>query len=161
MLISNNSSRKILRLILLLGIVMFTRPFLNAQTVANDIRGTWLVDEKDAHIKIYLAKNGKYYGKIVWLNEPNEKDGTPKIDDENPNPKLQSRPLLGLLMLKGFSFNEQAKEWSGGTIYDSRAGKTYDAYMKFVDENKTTLKLTGYIMGIRQFGKTTTWTRAN
>ncbi len=148
-----------LRIALLLGCLFVAKAYAQAQVAAKDVRGLWLVEKKDAHIKVYLAKNGKYYGKIVWLKEPNEKDGSPKIDDENPDPKLQNRPLQGLLMLKSFRFDAEAEEWSGGTIYDSRSGKTYDAYMRFEGENKDILKLTGYVMGIRQFGKTTTWSR--
>ena len=45
--------------------------------------GKWWNGPKDAHIEIYKCGD-KFCGKIVFLSEPNEVDGTPKIDDENP-----------------------------------------------------------------------------
>ena len=37
------------------------------------ILGKWLNEDKDAHVQIY-QEGGKYFGKVVWLNEPNEED---------------------------------------------------------------------------------------
>ena len=38
-------------------------------------------------------------GKIVWLSEPNDKKGNPKLDRRNPDATLQTQPLLGLTIL--------------------------------------------------------------
>ena len=38
---------------------------------ADDVRGTYWNSEKTAHIRIYRAKDGLYYGKIDKLVEPN------------------------------------------------------------------------------------------
>ena len=135
---------------------MFLVIFSYAQTTAADaILGKWLNEDKDAHIQIY-KENGKYFGKIVWLNEPNEPDtGLPKLDDENEDESLRSRPIMGLVLLKDFIYDGDG-EWEDGTIYDPKNGKTYDCYINF-DENGI-LKIRGYI-GISWIGRNTYWTR--
>jgi uncharacterized protein (DUF2147 family) len=122
---------------------------------ADAILGKWLNEDKDAHIQIY-KENNKYYGKIVWLNEPNEPaTGLPKVDDDNEDESLRSRPVMGLILLKDFVYDGEG-EWEDGTIYDPKNGKTYDCYMNF-DENGV-LKIRGYI-GFSWIGRNTYWTR--
>ncbi|MCF8366325.1 MAG: DUF2147 domain-containing protein [Bacteroidales bacterium] len=129
----------------------------SAQVKADDILGVWLNEDEDAHIKIE-NRNGKYFGNIVWLKNPNEDDtGLPKLDDENPDPELQQRPVMGLELLSGFVFDGD-DEWEDGDIYDPKSGKTYSCYMVFTDENKNNLKVRGFI-GVSLLGKTTYWTR--
>ena len=135
---------------------------VKAQSKADKIIGYYLTYDDDTHaeksqVQIYKDANGKYYGKIVWLKEP-LKNGKPKVDDKNPEAKLQSRAIIGLEMLKGFKYNASDDEWSEGTIYNPSSGKTYNCYMKF--ESGTKLKIRGYIgaswMGL---GKTAEWTK--
>ena len=131
-----------------------------SQTEGNEIIGNWWNQEKEAQIEIY--KNGNTYsGKIIWLKEPNDTEtGKPKLDKKNPDKKLRSRPILGSDLLYGFAFDKSENEWTGGTIYDAREGKTYKCYIKFNADK--TLKVRGYIgaawMG---FGKTNIWTKIN
>jgi uncharacterized protein (DUF2147 family) len=121
---------------------------------SDDILGVWLNEDKDAHVEVY-KEGDKYFGKIVWLKFPNDEvTGKPKVDDENPDESLQNEPVLGLVLLKDFVFDED--EWDSGTIYDPKNGKTYDCYMVLKD--KDNLKIRGYI-GISLLGRTTYWTR--
>lgn len=141
---------------LFLATLMFLGMQLAAQShQANDILGHWFNEEKDAKVEIY-QENGKYYGKVVWLEEPNEPDtGLPKLDDENDDPELQKRPIMGLLLMTDFVFDGD-DEWEDGEIYDPKSGNTYSCYMKF--DSKDVLKVRGYI-GISWIGRTTYWTR--
>lgn len=123
---------------------------------AQGILGTWYNAEKDAKVKIYQSGD-KYYGKIVWLKNPNDADGNPKKDDKNPDKKLAQRPKMGLILLKGF-VKESEKEYEDGTIYDPRSGKTYSCVITV--KSSTELSIRGYI-GISLIGKTTTWTKAD
>lgn len=120
---------------------------------ADDVVGQWYSENNESLIEIYKSGN-KFYGKIIWLKEP-LRDGKPKVDDKNPDEKLRSRPLIGLVILKDFVFNGK-DEWSDGQIYDPKSGKTYSCYMEL--ENKDKLKIRGYI-GISLIGRTTYWTR--
>ena len=133
---------------------MLTGFALQAQN-ADVILGKWYNEEKDAIINIY-KDGGKYTGKIVWLKEPYE-NGKPKVDDKNPDPKLQTRPVMGLKLFWGFHYDPGEKEWTGGRIYDPKSGKTYDCYM-WMDGSD--LKIKGYVMGVKFLGRKTTWTKA-
>ena len=130
---------------------------LFAQThKAEDIVGTWLNQEGTAKVQVFKV-GSNFYGKIVWLKEPNDSiTGKPRTDKENPDPKLKTAPLLGLVNLKGFVFDGK-DEWKDGTIYDPKNGKTYSCFIKFDGPDK--LKIRGYI-GISLLGRTTIWTRS-
>jgi len=131
-----------------------------AAAQADKVVGFWLTEEKDAQVQIVKAADGKYDGAIVWLDEPNEDNGTQKIDDENPDPALQKRPILGLQLLNDFIYNSKDKEWQDGKIYDPDSGNTYDCYMWF-DEDGNILKIKGFILGMRFIGRTSEWYRDN
>lgn len=152
-------------LILAILAVAFIFPaFTFAQNAKADrITGYYLTldDEtgkEKSQVKIHKASNGKYVGEIVWLKVPKETNGKEKLDKNNPDTKLQSRKVMGLQILKDFTYDAENDEWSEGTIYNPSSGKTYSCYMKF--ENGKSLKIRGYIgkawMGI---GKTAIWTK--
>jgi uncharacterized protein (DUF2147 family) len=117
--------------------------------------GTWTNQEKEARFEIYKCGD-KLCGKITWLKEPN-RDGKPKTDINNPEKKLQSQPLLGLVFLKGFEYDDNNK-WDDGTIYDPKSGKTYSSYMQMLSKDKIEVK--GYI-GISMIGRSQIWNRVN
>ena len=80
---------KILITVALFAISMVFTTHVNAQSKADKILGYYLTydDETGAEksqVQIYKDASGKYYGKIVWLKEPN-KNGKPKVDDKNPD----------------------------------------------------------------------------
>jgi uncharacterized protein (DUF2147 family) len=148
--------RSLKKFALIILALLLGSQFAHSQTYTPDqILGTWLNEDKDANVEIY-KENNKFFGKIIWLKDPNETDtGLPKVDDKNPDLAMQTRPVLGLVILKNFVFDGE-EEWEDGTIYDPKNGKTYDCYMKFEAENL--LKIRGYI-GISWIGRTTLWTR--
>ena len=129
----------------------------SAQThKADDIVDTWLNQEATGKITIYKEGN-KYFGKLVWLRTPLDSiTGKPRTDKENPDVNLKSTPLIGLVNLKNFTFNGK-EEWSGGTIYDPKNGKTYKCYIRFETANK--LKIRGYV-GVSLLGRNTFWTKS-
>ncbi len=137
-------------------IILFVPLFLHAQ--ANKIEGTWYNDDKTSTIEITKEADGKYVGKINWLDEPNE-NGKPKIDDENPDPKLATRPIMGLAIVKNFQYDSKKKKWEEGSIYDPKNGKTYDCFAWFEDGNYNNLYIKGYVAGIKALGRKTIWTK--
>lgn len=148
-------TKMFLKLAALVALLVAVTPALGQKFTADMILGKWLNEDKDAHIEI-SKDAGKYFGKIVWLRDPIDTlTGKPKIDDKNSDKALQSRPVLGLEILKDFTFDGE-DEWSEGTIYDPKNGKTYDCYMEIGVTG--ILKIRGYI-GISWIGRTTYWTR--
>jgi len=144
-----------LTLLLFFSALFLSGNLLAQDYKADDILGIWFNEEKDAKVEIY-KENGKYYGKIIWLNEPNEPaTGLPKLDDENEDESLQNRPVMGLLLVRDFVYEDDGL-WEDGEIYDPKKGSTYSCYMKM--ESREKLKVRGYI-GISLIGRTTYWAR--
>ena len=145
-------------LILLTVGFLFDANVAFAQSGADGIIGTWLVPEKDGKIEIY-KKGDAYFGKIAWVAEPNNADGTPRTDVQNEDASLRNQPIVGLVILKDFKYDADAKEWIDGTVYNSRSGKTYTGYLKLQQDGSLFLK--GFIAGMRWLGKSNVWTRVN
>ena len=138
-------------------ITTFVFLLISTYSFAQDgILGTWYNTEKTGKVKIYKVGD-KFFGKLVWLEEPNDPDdGLPKRDKENPDDKLAKKTLLGTVLLKDFKFDED-NVWEGGTIYDPENGKTYSCKMTLKDNNH--LDVRGFI-GFSLLGRTENWTRA-
>lgn len=138
--------------------ILFLIMFVSALSVfagenPDAILGIWSNGTNKGQIQIY-RQNGKYYGKIIWLAKPNDEKGLPKVDKNNPDKRVRSKPLLGLIMLRDFKFEDD--EWVDGKIYNPDDGKEYKAYMKLKDNQ--TLSVRGYI-GFSWIGKTETFQR--
>jgi len=143
----------VLRSLLLISIFLVKGIALHAQDYLE--RNLWYNEEKTAKIQIYKATDGKYYGKVVWLKVP-EVDGKPKIDIHNPDKAKKNDPIIGLLLLKGFK-KDGEKEYSDGTVYDPKNGKTYKCRLTNKGDK---LDVHGYI-GMSFIGRTTVWTKAD
>lgn len=122
---------------------------------ADAISGIWWNDEKTTKIKVE-KKDGKYAGTIVYMIPAKLVNGKSPLDDKNPDKALRSRPLIGLQILSGFTYNSSKKEWAGGRIYDPKSGKTYDCFARMDGE---VLKLKGFVAGIRALGRESEWYR--
>ncbi|MFN3529469.1 MAG: DUF2147 domain-containing protein [Bacteroidia bacterium] len=129
---------------------------LQSQDAEGDLLvGVWEPSHGKARVKIDKIAD-KYYGKIVWLKEPNDPDtGQPKLDKNNPDESLRQVPLKGYRILKDFTYAGK-QEWTEGTIYDPENGNTYSCIIKAKDDN--TLDIRGYI-GVKTFGRTDVWKR--
>ena len=137
------------------GIAFMLLPFMSA--FAQDVVvGKWKVNDGSAIVEVY--KEGDVYnGKIVWLKNPTEADGTPAVDDMNPDPKLKTRQLIGLNMLSDLKKDQDDNdEYIGGTIYDPKNGKTYYCSME-VDGD--TLEVRGSLDKRGLLGRTMEWYR--
>lgn len=145
-----------MKLLLLLAGLIFSAHSVYEPANADAIVGVWQNGTGKGHIQIY-KQGGKYFGKIIWLKEPLDKNsGKPKVDFRNPDPSQRSNPIIGLVMMRNFKYDDG--EWAGGYIYNPQEGKEYKAYLKLKDVN--TLLVRGYI-GISLIGKTDTWVRVH
>ena len=121
--------------------------------LAEDVVGKWKLSDGSAIVEVY--QNGDVYnGKIVWLQNPTEADGSPAVDNNNPDAKLRSRQLIGLNMLSDFKKGDG--EYSGGSIYDPGNGKTYNCSMKVEGD---VLKVRGSLDKRGLLGRTMDWFR--
>lgn len=143
------------------SIVVFASLFLLAelgysQITPEMILGVWIPKKGDSHVKIEKI-GSKYYGKVIWLKNPNEKDNSgPDLDDKNPDKALRNVPIMGLRVLKDFSY-EGNGVFKGGTAYDPNNGKTYCGKITILNNNEIDMR--GSICGFSILGRTETWTR--
>jgi uncharacterized protein (DUF2147 family) len=142
-----------MRTLLVVVAVLFSTSII-AQS-ADAVLGKWETKNGKSHVEIY-KKDGEYYGKIVWLKEPLNEEGKPKVDKNNPEEDMRSRPLKGLELLREFEYDADDEMWEDGEIYDPESGDTYSCEMSLEGDDK--LKVRGYL-GISLLGRTTVWTR--
>jgi uncharacterized protein (DUF2147 family) len=141
------------------ALFLFVFSFASILTFAQEdgdlLIGVWEPSHGKAKVKIEKI-GSKYYGKIVWLREPNDPEtGQPKVDRNNPDESMRSTPIKGYRILKDFVYNGD-KEWTEGTIYDPENGNTYSSTIKMKDDN--TLDIRGFI-GVSALGRTDVWKR--
>jgi uncharacterized protein (DUF2147 family) len=118
----------------------------------DDILGKWVNPSGEGQIEIY-KKSDRYFGKLIWLKEPNDANGKPKLDHKNPDASLKTKPILGLEILKDFVFENE--KWTDGTIYDPKTGKIYSCNITIKSGQ---LNIRGYI-GISLIGRSEIWKR--
>jgi uncharacterized protein (DUF2147 family) len=131
---------------LLLLLALLPAPAL----AAPDLAGEWLVEDKSATVTIARC-GGSWCGRVARIlrRTPDWKGN----DVNNPDPKLRSRPVIGLPILTGFT--PDAKGLSGGRIYDPNSGRTYRSMLRLNPDGS--LKVSGCIAFICQSQR---WTRA-
>jgi uncharacterized protein (DUF2147 family) len=135
-------------------LLAFSSSIVFAQTESDAILGVWETGSGKARVKIDKVGD-KFFGKVVWLREPLNEEGKPKVDKNNPEENLRTVPILGYKLIKDFSYKGD-KTWEEGTIYDPENGSTYSCTIKMTDEN--TLDVRGFI-GVSLFGRTDVWKR--
>lgn len=118
---------------------------------ADPVEGEWLTQSGSGKVRIAPCpgRADRLCGNISWLRPADAK----AMDQNNPDPNLQTRPIMGMPMLWGFKPAGPGK-WTGGKIYDPNSGKTYDS--KIGVNGNGTLKVEGCIMVICQ---AQTWKR--
>lgn len=133
--------------------VLFMGTFSAFSQNKDIIEGRWLTATGDAHVLIY-EKAGKFFGRLIWLKNPDDSNGIPRLDKNNPNAGLSKRPLIGSEILRDFSFIDGV--WEGGSIYDPKTGKTYSCKISLASRDKINVR--GYV-GFSVLGRTENWSR--
>ncbi len=113
---------------------------------ADPVQGDWLTVGGTGKVRIAPcpARPERMCGTLVWLKDPAD---AKRLDANNPDRQLQSRPLVGLPMIRDFK-QAAAGRWTGGKIYDPESGKTYDS--KIAVNANGMLKVEGCILMICQ-----------
>jgi uncharacterized protein (DUF2147 family) len=155
-----------LKIILVIVLSAFSSISLSAQDFSEKILGDWKGPRKQSILTIAYGdiKKGqdpeKFYGALTWLTDPNKEDGTPKLDDNNPDEGLKNTPLLGLTILTHLEWKGDQEEWiwKEGRIYDPESGYTYSFQAEIDPENPDVLMGRGFL-GFSLLGRTAEWTR--
>ncbi len=140
--------------VLLVGACLLTaQPLAAAQakSAGDSLLGKWWFPEKNGQMEIY-REGDKYFGKVISYEKPEQ------LDENNPDPKLQTRKFVGILMVQDFTYDADDKKWIDGTIYDADSGKTYSCTMWYKDDDPAVLNVRGYV-GLAILGRTEVFTR--
>lgn len=133
---------------LLLGLAAITAALPAPLFAEPPIAGRWLTADGGAVVAIGDC-GGNICGRVAKVIK-GPPAGQRWVDSLNPDPKLKSRPLVGLPILTELSSSGDG--WKG-KIYDPKTGKTYRAV---VARDGANLKVQGCIA---IFCQTMTWTR--
>jgi uncharacterized protein (DUF2147 family) len=133
----------------LIAAALFLAASAPAVAAAPDVTGNWVTEDGTALIAVNRC-GASVCGKIAKALVI--KPGHPKTDVNNPDPKLRSRPLIGLTILSGFEAEDG--EWKDGRIYDPESGKTYRSRLRLNADGS--LKVSGCVLFICQSQR---WTR--
>ena len=133
---------------ILIGLLLSTQSL--AQNSANDILGFYMNSKRDGILKIF-ENNGKYFGKLVWMNIPD------RYDYKNPDTTKHKEKILGQIIMINMVFNGN-DTWKDGTVYNSATGKTYKC--KITRDEKGNLNFRGYI-GVSLIGQTAYFVKVN
>jgi uncharacterized protein (DUF2147 family) len=117
--------------------------------------GIWYDDSGQGAVEI-VPCGDKLCGRIVWLKDPLNAEGRPKMDRYNPKPENRERQICGLQVIGGLQRMDDGG-WDTGWIYDPKQGTAYDLAIALVAKDQ--LQITGY-KGLKLLSKTFMWTRA-
>ncbi len=133
-----------------------------AQSAADKILGVYYISDdqsdEDCKVRIVKTSSGLYEGRIIWVKNPNFKDGTPKRDVKNPDKSKRNTPGDKIQLLFHFRYDAKENKWVDGEIYDPIHGKYYKSKMWF--EKEDVLRVRGYI-GVPALGRTMTWKKVS
>ena len=126
----------------------------------HNFSGYWVMPDASALIQIYtVVETDKYKIRIVSVRDPifttadsGAPIGSSRVDLNNPDSHLQSRPLDGMVI--GENFIVEGGRLSGGRLYDPVSGNHYRAQLELTDDGL--LKVRGYL-GISLLGRTMYW----
>lgn len=111
-----------------LAIVALSLSFVPSQaSLAADAVGVWLTDEGKAKVRLSECGGDRLCSEIIWLRQPNDENGRPLRDLYNPDPRMRSRPIMGLEILQNLT-PAGPGQWQG-QIYNPENGKIYTAHL--------------------------------
>jgi len=118
---------------LIIALVMF---FALPTMAQNQIVGKWNTEGGEGKVEVYKTGN-TFSGKIIWLKNGKNADGSDKLDSKNPDKSKQKNTIKGTVILTGLKYDDG--EWDGGRIYDPESGKSYKCSVK-MDNGQLKLK---------------------
>jgi uncharacterized protein (DUF2147 family) len=131
-------------------------PAAGTKTAPGDaLLGEWWTENNEGRIRFTRHQDGTFRGTTTCCVPVKASADHPGRDVHNPNPKLQGRSTIGIVLIWKLVYEDG--EYSGGYVYNPRDGKIYRFSAKVIDRD--TVKIRGY-MGIPLLGQSQIWKRA-
>lgn len=140
-----NSKSYLIVIILLVSFLGSSQTILGKWKTVDDETG-----EEKSIVEIY-KENGKVFGKVIEIFDPEKRDLPCKFCKGND----YNKPVLGLKIIKDMIKIGDA--FKKGTITNPEDGKVYDCRLKLDEDNSNKLQVRGYIAF---FYRTQYWIRA-
>ena len=119
----------------ILGVIFLACLGSPAVAAAVDPTGEWLVADGTARIRIEPCADA-LWGVIAWTENPG-------MDENNPNPAMRSRSVIGMPILLSMK-KVEPNRWDG-EVYNAENGKTYTSRISLVKAD--VLRIDGCILG--------------
>ena len=103
--------------------------------------GYWLTSQSIVQVK--ECEQG-LFAIIEYIFVENGVNQESILDENNKNKSLKERSLLGINLIDGFVYSNEAKELSGGKIYDPGRGRSFKSNLYLLDNGN--LKVEGCVM---------------
>ncbi len=124
--------------------------------MAQSVVGKWkTIDDETGEAKSVVEiyqQNGKIYGKVVDILNPEKRDGL----CEKCKGNRKNKPVLGMQIIDGLTKDDD--EYSDGKILDPEKGKEYKCKIWLDEDDGNKLYVRGYIAF---FYRTQNWYRVN
>ncbi len=116
---------------------------MNFFCYSQDIFGKWkTIDDETGEAKSIVEiyeENGKVYGKIVEILNPDRKNAIcNKCEGDD-----KGKPILGFVLIR--DLKKDGRYYEGGTIFDPQKGKKYKCKLGLEQGNDNLLLVRGYV----------------
>ncbi|MGE0698324.1 MAG: DUF2147 domain-containing protein, partial [Hyphomicrobiaceae bacterium] len=117
--------------------------------------GVWIDHTGRGAVEIVPCGTG-LCGRIVWMQQPNDKTGQPLRDKLNEDRRLRNRTICGLQVIGDLKLMRDGS-WDRGWIYDPEQGESFDVELRLRSPDE--LQVKGY-KGLKFLSETFQWRRA-
>ncbi|MEJ7694008.1 DUF2147 domain-containing protein [Daejeonella sp.] len=104
----------------------FSPAFANPGSDA--ILGQWMSTRRNVKVQVY-KEGAEFKGRVTWFkdNDDPSKPMATRLDENNPDPKLRKRKVLGMQVLSRLEYNAKTSRWENGRIYDPKTGRQWSS----------------------------------
>lgn len=120
-------------LILVMGFLFISANLAENPSAELAIVGNWqTIDDETLKprsvVRIFRATNGKYYGRIEQILNPDPGREDPDCDNckgKFSHYRTPDGKVVGITFLRSLEFNPRTNRWDSGTIFDPQKGREY------------------------------------
>ena len=107
------------------GAMMIGLPAVASAQTPTSPEGIWYTKGQESIIRVHACQEqpDAFCGNIVWMREPKDENGAPKVDKYNRDASKRNQPMLGAEIL--LPMTPEKDHWVGHA-YNPQDGKTYD-----------------------------------